>query len=74
MRQNSLEDAAHDHHLAQSRFDGQPGEDPTQRSELVVGVQSVQLCVPHQQQEVMTDKAGQKEKQKKNQQKMTARW
>jgi len=42
-RRNSLEDAAHDHHLPQSRLDGQPGQNPAQRGQLVVGVQSVQL-------------------------------
>lgn len=37
------EDAAHDHHLSQTRLNGQTGQDPTQRSQLVVGVQSIQL-------------------------------
>jgi len=39
----SPEDAAHDHHLAEPRLDGQAGQDASQRRQLVVAVQRVQF-------------------------------
>lgn len=43
-RGHPLEDAAQDHHLPQTRLDRQTGQNPTQRRQLVVAVQSIQLC------------------------------
>ena len=42
-KSDSLEDAAHDHHLAEPRLDGQSSQDASERRQLVVRVQGVQL-------------------------------
>lgn len=42
-----LQDAAHDHHLSQTRLNGQPGQDSSQRGQLIIRVKRVKLWKIH---------------------------